>query len=179
MGDDILAGNTLAVVRLYQAIYGVNPLYNRFYLDPHITKELAGTQLKYNYRNQRLTIDLDMDHYAVSNNQFKVISKTDFGFYSGNKELLFFNGNRDRASLKVATVSDSNLTLDIKTWGQDEISWIQSSKDVNSNKLVYEVNQLKHDSFYTILINDKMLKRVKSSMNGSLIFDYATNKNSD
>jgi len=37
LGDDILSGNSLAVVGLYQAIYGINPLYNRFYLDPHIT----------------------------------------------------------------------------------------------------------------------------------------------
>ena len=44
LGDDILSGNSLSVVGLYQSIYGINPLYNRFYLDPHITKELAGTR---------------------------------------------------------------------------------------------------------------------------------------
>ena len=42
LGDDILSGNSLSVVGLYQAIYGINPLYNRFYLDPHITEELCG-----------------------------------------------------------------------------------------------------------------------------------------
>jgi hypothetical protein len=30
LGDDILAGNSLSIVGLFQAIYGVNPLYNRF-----------------------------------------------------------------------------------------------------------------------------------------------------
>jgi hypothetical protein len=53
LGDDILAGNSLSVVGLYQAIYGINPLYNRFYLNPHLTKDLAGTKLNYNFRGQK------------------------------------------------------------------------------------------------------------------------------
>jgi len=55
LGDDILSGNSLSVVGLYQAIYGINPLHNRFYLNPHITEQLAGTQVKYNYRNQKIS----------------------------------------------------------------------------------------------------------------------------
>jgi hypothetical protein len=179
LGDDILSGNSLSVVGLYQAIYGINPRYNRFYLDPHITKELAGTQVKYNYRNQQLAIDLDMGKYAVSNSRFRIISKTGFGFFSADKELLYFSGNTSKASLKVATMSNSKLALDIKTWGPDQISWAQSSEDVTSGKLVYQINDLKYSSYYTILINNKTLKRIKSSMDGTLIFDYKTNKNSD
>ena len=70
-GDDILSGNSLAVVGLYQSIYGINPLYNRFYLNPHITKEISGSRLNYNYRGQRLVIGLDTNGYGytISNNQ--------------------------------------------------------------------------------------------------------------
>ena len=179
LGDDILSGNSLSVVGLYQSIYGINPLYNRFYLDPHITKELAGTQVKYNYRNQQLAIDLDINKYAISNSLFKIISKSDFGFFSIGKELLYYNGNSDKASLKVATVTNGHLTLDIKKWATDEITWTQSSEDLALNKLVYQVNDLKHNSYYTILINNKILKHVKSNMGGTVVFDYTTNKNSD
>jgi hypothetical protein len=154
-------------------------MYNRFYLDPHITKDLAGTQVKYNYRNQKLTIDLDMDHYAISNGQFKIISKTNFGFFSSVRELLYFSGSINTVSLKVKTTAKRNLTIDIKMWTPDQMSWTQSSKDINSNQLTYHVNGVKHNSFYTILINGKILKRIKSNMDGSLIFDYAANKNSD
>jgi cellobiose phosphorylase len=83
LGDDILSGIVFQWLVLYQAIYGINPLYNRFYLDPHITEDLAGTQVKYNYRNQKLLIDLAVNKYAVSNNQFKIISKTDLVFIAG------------------------------------------------------------------------------------------------
>ena len=41
LGDDILSGNSLAVVGLYQAIYGINPRYNRRYLAPRRSNELA------------------------------------------------------------------------------------------------------------------------------------------
>ncbi|MEO5683973.1 MAG: hypothetical protein ABIQ88_15130 [Chitinophagaceae bacterium] len=176
LGDDILSGNSLSVVGLYQGIYGINSLYNRFYLDPHITKELAGTQLKYNYRDQRLAIDLNMDQYAVSNSRFKVISATDFGFFSSNRELLFFNGRREKASLKVITSSNGQLTLDIKKWQPGEMSWSQFSGDAISNKLIYHLRDLKPGSYYSIIINKKILKRIKSSIIGSLVFEYSASK---
>ena len=110
LGDDILSGNSLSVVGLYQSIYGINPLYNRFYLDPHITKELAGTSVKYNYRNQKLIIDLDTNKYAVSGARFKVISKSDFGFFSNGNELSYFNGSNNTASLKVKTTAKTKCT---------------------------------------------------------------------
>ena len=179
LGDDILSGNSLSVVGLYQSIYGINPLHNRFFLDPHITKDLAGTQLNYHYRNQQLVIDLDMDRYAVSNTRFKIISNTNFGFYSTNKTLAYFNGNNVTASLKATTATSTNLILDIKKWTADKMAWTQSSKDAHSNKLVYQVNDLEPDHFYTILINGKMLARKKTDGHGSLKFDFKTSANSD
>ena len=82
LGDDILSGNSLSVVGLYQAIYGINPLYNRFYLDPHITPELAGTELYYNYRGDKLKITLHMNRFTVAGNKFEVTAGKHFGFFS-------------------------------------------------------------------------------------------------
>lgn len=179
LGDDILSGNSLSVVGLYQAIYGINPRHNRFYLDPHITQELDGTQVIYTYRNQKLAIDLNINQYAVSNGQFKIISKNDFGFFSTGKEFLFFNRDRDEASLKVIANQNINLTLEMKEWGPDEMSWIQTSANTRSNKVNYQIKDLKRNSYYTIKINNKILGRIKSDENGALLFPYATNKNSD
>ena len=176
LGDDILSGNSLSVVGLYQAIYGINPLYNRFYLNPHITQELAGTQVKYNFRGQKLVVSLDMNKYAVSNNQFKITAGNDFGFYSTDKELLYFNGNSDRASIKVQTTPGCNVALDIKSCGSGKIAWTQSSNDLRSNKLVYRLNNLEPGIYYTILINNSVFKKVKSSTEGTLLFPYKTTK---
>jgi len=64
-------------------------------------------------------------------------------------------------------------------WSPDEMSWTQSSKDVNSNKVVYQIKDLKRNNYYTILINKKIIRRIMSDPNGGLVFAYKTNKNSD
>jgi hypothetical protein len=176
-GDDILSGNSLAVVGLYQAIYGINPLYNRFYLDPHITEDLAGTQVKYNYRNQKLLIDLAINKYAVSNNQFKIISKTDFGFYSQGNELRYFNGNNNTASLKVRTSTKQNLTLDIQMWTSTQMSWMQSFENAHSGNIIYQLNNLKPGADYSISVNDKIIKKLRSDTDGSLLFTCEIDSN--
>jgi len=179
LGDDILSGNSLSVVGLFQGIYGINPRYNRLYLNPHITEQLAGTQVNYNFRNLLLTIELDVSQYAVSNGPFKIIAKTDFGFFCTDQELSYFHGNTSRPSLKVTTSHNQRLTLNIRKWEPNEIALTQSSGNVNSNKLVYQINDVKPHSYFSISINNKTLKRVKSSAQGTLVFEHTTNKTPD
>lgn len=177
LGDDILSGNSLSIVGLYQAIYGINPLYNRFYLNPHITNDLAGTQVRYHYRNQPLVIDLAMNSYSVSNKQFKITDKSDFGFFCVKNDLAYFNGNSENVALKIAT--QSNLMIDIKSWNQDLYSWTQSCQDMVSKKLVYTINQLNPNRFYSISINNKLYQKIKCNGNGTLVFNYKTSKDAD
>ncbi len=178
-GDDILSGNSLSVAGLYTGVYGINPLHNRFYLNPHITPELSGTRVRYNFRGQRLTIGLDMNKYTVSNDRFTVISGTDFGFYSADTTLWYFNGGRDRSSLKVGVSTGSVLTLDIGAWGPGRMSWIQSFSDKHLKRLSYELHDLKRGTDYTISVNNKVFKNVRSKADGTLVFGYETNKTSD
>jgi hypothetical protein len=67
-GDDILSGNCMAVAGLYRDIYGIRPLYNGLYLEPHLTSELNGTRLKYMLRGKLFTIDLSVGNYAITVN---------------------------------------------------------------------------------------------------------------
>lgn len=177
LGDDILSGNSLSIVGLYQAIYGINPLYNRFYLDPHITGELAGTKLKYNYRNQPLTIQLNTDQYTISNRQFSVSDKKAFGFFGTEHSLAYFNGNADQASLKVSMVSKSNLSISILEWSTNKIAFTQSTTDVKSSPFIYQINSIIPNTDYLILLNNKPFNQIKSSQVGSLQFEFkATQK---
>lgn len=179
LGDDILSGNSLSVVGLYQSIYGINPLYNRLYLDPHITKELAGTQIRYNYRNQKLVIDLDINKYAVSNGQFKIIAATDFGYSCTDKDLLYFNGKTAKADLQITGALQSTVTLEVKKWEPSQINFSQLHKNTSSDKFNYIINNLKPGSYYTIILNNNnnTLKRVKSNAAGELQFDYVSTAN--
>ncbi|GEO08379.1 hypothetical protein [Segetibacter aerophilus] len=170
LGDDILSGNSLSVVGLYHAIYGINPLYNRFYLNPHITSQLAGTQLKYNYQGQKLLIDLDLKKYTVSNGRFKITSDKDFGFSSLGNQLFYFNGNTSAPSFIAKTGGE--LKVELKTWSADEMDWIQNTPGKKKSNITYTINQLAPNSFYTVTIDPKQRPVIKSNTRGSLTFDH-------
>ncbi len=155
LGDDILSGNSLALVGLYKAIYGINPLYNRLYLNPHLPSKLSGTELIYNFRQEKLVIGLTADHYSVANKQFKIGSKSDFGFYAEKNDVVYFNGNDDLYSLKAHTAGQ--LSLEIVKWNADEYAWLQNSTAGNC-KVSYTLHVLRANSLYTILYCNKTMK---------------------
>ncbi|MGZ3778396.1 MAG: alpha-L-rhamnosidase-related protein, partial [Mucilaginibacter sp.] len=162
-GDDILSGNSLSIVGLYQAIYGINPLYNRFYLDPHITSDLSGTLLNYNFRGKRLVIKLDSNSYSVSDKMFKVTAEKNFGFYATKNQLSYFKGNSANASLQATTVK--RLTISVKNWDKDKMEWEQSAE----SPVTYVLHQLKPNAVYQLVINGGPANAIKSDQNGELV----------
>jgi len=168
-GDDILSGNSLTIAGLYQAIYGINPLYNRFYLDPHITPELAGTVLNYNFRGKKLAITLDQDSYSVSDKMFKVTADTRFGFDVTKGRLSYFNGSSDAVSLQAA--SAGRLSISIKNWAADTMEWRQQA----GRPVVYVVHQLKPNSVYRYAVNGSFVKNIKSNLNGEITINTSSN----
>lgn len=171
LGDDILSGNCLSVVGLYQAVYGINPMYNRFYLDPHITSSLNGTQVRYVYRDKPLLIDLNMNRYSVSDKRFKITAPSQFGFFSSGNELFYFNGDSEQASMKLFTTA-KGIDIEIGKWSKEEIRWTQST---HSATLKYQINGLVANSNYTVRINQNIQKRIKTSAAGILEFEASAN----
>lgn len=171
-GDDILSGNSLSVVGLYQAIYGINPLYNRFYLNPHITSELAGTEIRYNYQGQKLTIGLNMSNYWVSNDKFKITADKDFGFYSLGNQLSYFAGSNATAALIVKAEGAGKLNLDIKPAARGNHSWTQTTTGTTAKNLVYTINDLMPGASYVITSNGKRLAIVTSNAKGQITFNH-------
>jgi hypothetical protein len=172
LGDDILSGNSLSVVGLYQAIYGIDPMFNRFYLNPHITMQLSGTELQYNYQGQKLTIGLVMDKYSVSNNKHTIISNKDFGFFSSGNQLSYFDAGNATASMMIKTEADCKLTINIKNWSSDLVEFNQTSSENKKQKRAFTVNQLAPNALYTISSNGKRQAPVKTDAAGSLVFNY-------
>ena len=177
LGDDILAGNSLAIVGLYKAIYGINPLYNRLYLNPHLPEKLSGTELNYNFRQDTLKIGLSTDKYYISNSQFKITSPKDFGFYSTKDVLIYYNRKVDTYSLKVHTTK--NLLLEIINWDNNKYSWIQSSTYKDSNDVVYKIDHLEPETTFSISVNNKIFSRIKTQADGSLTFYLKAGRNPD
>ncbi|MGZ3751642.1 MAG: alpha-L-rhamnosidase-related protein [Mucilaginibacter sp.] len=163
LGDDILSGNSLAIVGLYQAIYGINPLYNRFYLDPHITPDLAGTVLNYNFRGKQLVINLDSGSYSVSDKTFKVTDNARFGFNTTTNQLSYFNGNSAGVSLEAK--SAQHLAIYIKNWDANKMEWHQRAHST----IAFVLHQLKPNTVYKLAINGNLVKSVRSNLKGELL----------
>ena len=170
LGDDILSGNSLAIIGLYKSIYGINPMYNRMYLNPHIPDKLSGTTLNYKFRGDKLVISLDKGRYSVSNTQFKLTSTNDFGFNAGNNELQYFNSNNNEYSLKAQLTKAGNLSVKVVRWNEKECVWNQTASS-NSGKITYSACKLKADNQYAIKVNGQIYKTLKSDKEGRLEFD--------
>ena len=175
LGDDILSGNCLAIVGLYQAIYGVNPRYNRLYLEPHITPELAGTELRYRFRGERLTIRLDRGRYRVRGRRFALASSRPFGFFDRGDSLYYFAGAAATASLEV--VSKGPLSLEVGYWRRDRREWVasdfaasrasDSSSSLSMGRPVdYVLRGLDAGALYSIFVDGRRMKSRKSDRAG-------------
>ena len=176
LGDDILSGNSLSVVGLYQAIYGINPLYNRLYLNPHITPELAGTELNYNFRDQKLKIGLDLNRFSVGNSRFKIISDKHFGFNSTANELFYFEGNSANITLTAQTSANAKLTLDITQWNENHKSWLQNSSGKEGTGFLYTLYDLIPGAEYAITANGKSLGKARANAKGKMEFNNKSSR---
>ncbi|MBK0378441.1 alpha-L-rhamnosidase-related protein [Mucilaginibacter segetis] len=169
-GDDILSGNSLSIVGLYKSIYGINPLYNRFYLEPHIIPELSGTELKYYFRGQRLIVGLNTGDFSVSNNNFKIVSHKNFGYYATKNQLSYFDGNNEVASLQITT--NHPLVLTINKWTQEKMEWEETTTSPSATPLNYHVQQLKPNTLYAFSVNNKVIQKLKSNTKGELTLNH-------
>lgn len=173
-GDDILSNNIMAVVGLYRNIYGIQPKYNRLYLEPHLTTELNGTQLKYWLRNQNYLIDLSKEKYTISIDSFSVSNKHPFGVNCNGSDLEYFNGDNNYFSLRIS--GKQLCSVNIFHWNENLMSWKETGKP-SKNNIYHEVHNLKTNKTYQLFINNKPLKKYTSSLTGIIRFDCPINKN--
>ncbi|MFT3751314.1 MAG: trehalase family glycosidase [Agriterribacter sp.] len=177
LGDDILSGNCLSVIGLYKSIYGINPRFNRLYIDPHISGELSGTKLKYNFRGQVISISLETNKYTASNNRFSISANSDFGFFNIGNTLTYFHGNSDTAGLQVTESGLGQLSISIKEWEGSKRAWITSVQNQSSHNISFVVSKLRPNVLYSICKGNMLLKQVKTNRNGTLSFTSSISSN--
>jgi len=139
LGDDILAGNGMAVVGLYRNIFGIQPKYNRLYLEPHLPATLNGTSLKYKLRDADYCIVLKADRYTVSAEGFSVCSNSAFGISTAGNRLEYYAGKSSTPSLSIERTIAGHLDLGIvQTKGEKLTEWtLGSEKSMNIAQTLY------------------------------------------
>ena len=118
-GDDILANNCSPVVGLYRNIYGIQPKWNRLYLEPHLTAELDGTLLKYWLRGQLYEVALRVGDYQIAVDGFALRSGAPFALAVGRDSAKYFHGRSPMPSLTFIRPAGTPVEVSIQTWSDD------------------------------------------------------------
>ena len=169
LGSDILAGNGMAVVGLYRNIFGIQPQYNRLYLEPHLTEALNNTMVRYKLRNTNYQILLRMDQYQISADNFTISSSRAFGIDTDSKQLKYYEGKSSTPRLSFEKERESNLHIGVLREDDQEIlSWtLQSEKSLSVTQTVYG---LKSGEKYHLLLESKVIGEKVANVKGNLSF---------
>lgn len=174
-GGDILANNALPVVGLYRNIYGIQPKYNRLYIDPSLTEALNGTKVQYWLRHQYYTLSLSKNDYSLGADLFSIHSTQDFGMEVKKGQLLYFHKDNSSPAMKVSRGKHNAVDLYIDAWDADSRKWRVKSS-ANAVKLTYELSSLAPNSSYSIFKDGKIYLKAKSDRSGNLIFSLTVDK---
>ncbi len=174
-GDDILAGNSLALIGLYKSIYGINPKYNRMYLNPHLPAKMEGTELRYTFRGEKLTIGYEKNRTEISNRNFSLVSRGDFGFFAKENEMEFFSGANETYSLSAEISPGRKLSIEIQKNTDSELEWKQEING-NGGKVIYRAAHLKPGRSYAVSLDNRVICKQVSNSAGQLSFEVREGK---
>lgn len=167
-GDDILSNNVMAIVGLYRDIYGINPQYNRLYLNPHLPSALNNTYLNYWLRGRTYGIYLSGNKYTVHTGGFSISGNRPFGLSIDTAGLRYFNGDQASCSLRLS--AHVKCTISIERWDNELMIWSEKSPTGLSNAH-YTVYRLVPNSRYRIATSQRVFKTMVSDPNGKIAFN--------
>jgi len=168
-GNDILANNSSIIVGLYRNIYGVQPKYNRLYLEPHLSPELAGTQLKYWLRDRTYVIDLDQSVSKITVDGFTVSDPRPFAVNVSADRAEYFSGERSTPSLIVTRSPGQFLELRITSWSSTgPRKW---SEIASAGTIEHTVWDLPPNASYTVTLDGSEVGTHKSDGTGRISFE--------
>lgn len=171
-GDDILAGNCMAIVGLYRDIYGIQPKPDRLYLDPHLAAELDGTKLCYQLRGRPYLVDLDTNDYSITVGSCTVSAASPFAVNATDHGLEYFSGANANWSLAVSQPKNQSLTVWIDSWpgaSGAPHQWRQTTSGARG-KIHYSFAQLEPRGRYELKINGQTREILRADNVGRVHF---------
>ena len=174
-GKDILANNCSTIVGLYRNIYGLQPKYNRLYLEPHLTPELNGTHLEYSLRGKHYRLDLSVDDYALAVDNFTVRSPKAFAINVNARCLEYFNRAQPKAVLRLTASAAEHIELTVRSWpdgGIEKRSWSESCRKPGTT-VEHLISGLALNRTYSLSRNGTPIATLRSDPVGGLAFDAA------
>jgi hypothetical protein len=173
-GDDILAGNCMAIVGLYRDIYGIQPKPNRLFLDPHLTGELNGTKLRYPLRGRLYEIDLSTEGCAMTAGACTLRDAHPFGVNATDTGLEYFPGTNTDWAMSVSRPTGQPVTVQIMNWSDapDALrQWMETSPQVKGATR-HVVTHLRPNAIYELKANGRMTISLRADKTGCIQFTY-------
>ena len=171
-GDDILAGNASSITGLYRDIYGIQPRYNRLYLNPHLGRELYGTHLRYHFQDAEYLIELNGTLNAIAVAGFKVSSSGDFALKADGPRVLWYSGNSSKPAMALSVFSPSTVEVTIREWSGRR-SWTEKNPS-RTSAVSHQIMDLPSNQEYTIYCDGHSVGMEHSDHEGIIRFDYSS-----
>jgi hypothetical protein len=173
-GDDILAGNCMAIVGLYRDVYGIQPKPNRLYLDPHLPADLNGTEFRYQLRGLSYLIDLSANDYAVTVDDCTLRSSNSFGVTANGHKVEYFPRGNETWALAISRPNGQALSIQIDSWPENPDSpreWTETSPQTKG-KTVHELTQLRPGIVHELKIDGQVTAKLRADKTGRVQFTY-------
>jgi hypothetical protein len=173
-GDDILAGNCMAIVGLYRDIYGVQPKPNRLYLAPHLTAELSGTKLRYLLRGRLYLIEPAGEGGSITANACTLRAAHPFGVNATDTGLEYFPGTNPDWALSITQSAAQPLTVQINSWPDDPDAprqWMETAPQVPGTTR-HVAAHLRPNAIYKLKANGKVTASLRADKTGRIEFTY-------
>ena len=167
IGFDILAGSATTITALYRDIYGIRPMWNRMGLEPHMLKELNGTEFNYTLRDDVYTIKLSENKYQLSTADFTLDNSNGFGVNMMDNTLHYYPGNQNEKELSVTRQDQQSIRMEVGEWGQSR-NWTLRSQ----GEYQFLVAGLKPHSSYTLKVNGNKKQSYTANASGTVSFEY-------
>jgi hypothetical protein len=171
-GGDILSNMASPIVGLYRNIYGIQPKWNRLYVEPHLTPELSGTRLKYWLRDQTYLVDLKTEDYGISAGDFAIRDTKPFAADVKQDTLSYFSGGRKTPSMTVTRLIRKPLEVRIETWpvdGAGARKWTESCGKTNVT-VRHVVADLSPGTEWRLSRDGKPTETLRSDAEGKIVF---------
>ncbi len=165
LGSDVLAGISTSICALYSEIYGIQPQWNKFVLNPHLVPSLYGTRFNYWLRGINYKIQLDENNYIVSTDNYSVSYNKKFGISENNNELKFYPNNEENVSVSIRESTSKRIDLEAKDWNEENISFRLN----NTGSYSFTIQGLQPQTTYYILDN-KGKRKTSAYKNGTIKF---------
>lgn len=169
LGNDILAGNGMAAVGLYRNIFGIQPQYNRLYLEPHLTAELDNTMVKYNLRGTDYRIVLNTNQYQITTDNITLSTNRPFGVNTDNHRIEYYESKNNNPRLSFEIVGNSNLLVDILEESKQGLpSWtLQSEEALRVTQTIYGLDA---GVKYRLHLGSDIMEEKAANLKGELSF---------